>query len=88
MQQVSITYVDNSQFANVLDVTHAKRNLNGIASVNSILLDFEARQRDILFDNTIWLLMLLLVMPLNELMQILLNLNLVTTLRIMLQIVK
>lgn len=52
MQQVSITYVVNSQFANVLDVTHAKRNLNGIASVNSILLDFEARQRDILFDNT------------------------------------
>lgn len=52
MQQISIILNGvKGQYDNVVSVIHASRNPYDLASITSVLLDAEARQKEISFDN-------------------------------------
>lgn len=52
MQHISIILNGvKGQFDNVVFVIHFSRNPYDLASINSVLLDVEARQKEIIFDN-------------------------------------
>lgn len=54
IQQISIILNEvKGQFNNVIVVIHTSRNPYDIVSVSFVLLDIEARQSDLLFDNSV-----------------------------------
>lgn len=55
MHQISIILNEvKGQFDNVIVVIHASQNLYDIASMNSVLLDADVRQSDMLFDASLF----------------------------------